>query len=321
MFFIIHICIYIYIYIICYIRFAVTLIIQAAAEVEAIDHDNAQAVPMFISGASAAIDGFYDPAQEKGLDGRVLYLKRGDASVLIEHFRGQWQVKALTNKGQNICHAMCAGGSALHSCSSHKWMMFAKKKFVDAPGMKMLSEVEAKLAVSSCSKPSRDQRPLGSQLLALTLHAQAEAIVADNERAELIFISGLAGDWEDFDGDINGFFVPAQEKKKGLDGRVVYFKRGDASVLIEHLGGRWQVKDAKHKGTNKCHASVEGGCALEACTSRDWKVEEEDWTGKSLVNIPGVKMVTGAEAEQKVGCSPRFHYHINLSLGDRWYVL
>jgi hypothetical protein len=128
------------------------------------------------------------------------------------------------------------------------------------------------------------------------------------------------------DGDINGFFVPAQEKKKGLDGRVIYFNRGDASVLIEHLGGRWQVKNAKHKGTNKCHASVEGGCALEACTSRAWKVEEDAFLdgciGKSLVNIPGVKMVTGAEAEQKVSdCSPRFHYHIHLSLGDRWFVL
>jgi hypothetical protein len=128
----------------------VTLIIQAAAEVEAIEHDNAQAVPMLMSGASAAIDGFYDPAQEKGLDCRVLYFKRGDASVLIEHFRGQWQVKALTNKGQNICYAMCAGGCALNSCSSHKWMMYAKKKFVDTPGMKILTEVEAKLAVSCC---------------------------------------------------------------------------------------------------------------------------------------------------------------------------
>ena len=59
--------------------------------------DNARAVPVFISGATgrnaANINGFFEPTEEKGLDGRVLYRKRGEAFMWMEHFEGQWHVK------------------------------------------------------------------------------------------------------------------------------------------------------------------------------------------------------------------------------------
>ena len=56
-----------------------------------------------------------------------------------------------------------------------------------------------------------------------------------------------------------------------------------------------------------CFAYVAGGCALAACTSRQWTVAD----GKGgWSDAPGVKMVTGAEAERKVsGCCLRAHQH------------
>ena len=116
-----------------------------------------------------------------------------------------------------------------------------------------------------------------------------------------MFISGAT------DGNaasINGFFEPTQEK--GLNGRVLYSKRGDAGKCMEHFNGKWQVKTVSSKGKDVCYANVEGGCALAACTSRQWKVGD----GKTFSDAPGVKMVTGAEAERKVsGCCLRAHQH------------
>ena len=75
----------------------VTLVAQgaeyAAAEATAVAHDNARAVPVFISGATdvnaATINGFFEPTQEKGLDGRLILTKRGDAGMVMEHFNRQ----------------------------------------------------------------------------------------------------------------------------------------------------------------------------------------------------------------------------------------
>ena len=132
--------------------------------------------------------------------------------------------------------------------------------------------------------------------------AEATAVAHDNARAVPVFISGATGVHA---ANINGFFEPTQEK--GLDGRLILTKRGDASVLMEHFGGRWQFKPVSTKGTNSCSAWVAGGCALAACTSRRWKVfdGESGWS-----DAPGVKMVTGPEAERKVsGCCLRAHQH------------
>jgi hypothetical protein len=118
--------------------------------------------------------------------------------------------------------------------------------------------------------------------------AEARAVAADNARAMPVFFSGAIGVNA---AAINGFFEPTQEK--GLDGRVLLRKRGDASVIMEHFAGKWRVKSLTDKGKDRCYACVAGGCALEACTSREWK---EGTGGKGLVDSPGLKMVTGAEA-------------------------
>ena len=112
-----------------------------------------------------------------------------------------------------------------------------------------------------------------------------------------MFISGAAGLYSAL---INGFYTVTEEKS--CDGRVVLSKRGDASMCIEHIEGDWQVKPVSMKGTSACMASVEGGCALEDCTSRVWRVAN----GKKFEEQPSVKMATGSEAERQVsgGCIP-----------------
>ena len=124
-------------------------------------------------------------------------------------------------------------------------------------------------------------------------HAAAEAasVANGNSKATAIFISGATGPAAAI---INGPYSPTQER--GLDGRILYCKSGNASICIEHHGGAWQVKPVSFKGKDECCASVPGACALEACTSRVWRVGD----GKALHNQPSVTMVTGADAEQAV---------------------
>jgi len=112
----------------------------------------------------------------------------------------------------------------------------------------------------------------------------------DNSRAGLVFISGAQGI---FALSVNGFWRATAERQGG---RVVYAKVGDASLCIEHFGGKWQLKPATHKGQNLSAAEVPGGCALEACTSRVWSVAD----GKTLLPQPSVKMLCGADAEREV---------------------
>ena len=112
-----------------------------------------------------------------------------------------------------------------------------------------------------------------------------------------VFISGAAGLLSAW---MNGFYTVTEEKSS--DGRVVLSKRGDASMCIEHFAGQWQVKYVSNKGTSVCMASVQGGCALEECTSRVWSVANR----KEWADQPSVKMATGSEAERQVsrGCIP-----------------
>ena len=127
--------------------------------------------------------------------------------------------------------------------------------------------------------------------------AVARAIADDNARATGVVISGATGRWDE---SINGYFAASEEKS--LDGRVVYSKCGDASMCIEHYGGRWQVKPVPDKGSGRCFASVTGGCALEACTSRVWNVGD----GNAYGDQASVKIATGADAEREVsGCCMR----------------
>jgi hypothetical protein len=131
---------------------------------------------------------------------------------------------------------------------------------------------------------------------ASTSFPSIDSVAEDNARAGPVFISGATGPRAEV---INGFYEATEEK--GLDGRVVYMKRGDGSVCIEHFGGLWRVKFVSWKGTNMALADVIGFCAFEACDSRVWRV----WVGgKVFQDQPSVKMLTGAEAELQVsGCS------------------
>jgi hypothetical protein len=136
----------------------VTLVAQgaeyAAAEATAVAHDNARAVPVFISGATgidaAYINGFFDLTQEKGLDGRLILTKRGDAGMVMEHFEGEWQVKTVSNKGKDVCIAYVEGGCALAACTSRQWKVSDGKGFVDAPGVRMVTGAKAERKVSGC---------------------------------------------------------------------------------------------------------------------------------------------------------------------------
>ena len=128
--------------------------------------------------------------------------------------------------------------------------------------------------------------------------AVARAIADDNARATGWVISGATGRWAK---SINGYFAATQEKS--LDGRVVYGKCGDASMCIEHYGGLgaplWRVKTLSSKGKDACFAHIAGGCALEACASRVWKVHD----GENWVDQPSMKIVAGPDAEREVsGC-------------------
>jgi hypothetical protein len=124
--------------------------------------------------------------------------------------------------------------------------------------------------------------------------AVARGIAEDNARAGPVLISGATGSLASF---VNGYYEPTEEK--GADGRVMYVKRGDGSVCIEHFEGDWEVKSISSKNLNLQFAYVSGGLALEACTSKEWMVY--DHIEDDFFKQPSVKMVTGAEAERQVG--------------------
>jgi hypothetical protein len=125
------------------------------------------------------------------------------------------------------------------------------------------------------------------------------AITDANSKATDIFISGATGTNARF---INGHYKPTQQT--GPDGHVIYHKHDggdsiDEPVRIEHVShteGVWQLKHLSDVGTDVCYAGVQGGCALEACTSRVWRVaESREWHEQS-----SLKMLTGGEAKRAV---------------------
>jgi hypothetical protein len=117
---------------------------------------------------------------------------------------------------------------------------------------------------------------------------------SSSSRPPSLFIEGVKGKQSGMNG---GYYVTG-EKSEGYD---VYGKVGDDSLCIEHFRGRWQVKLVSDKGTNAADASVPGGCALEACTSRVWNVGD----GTAFLPQPSVKMLFGADAEREVSCRCR----------------
>jgi hypothetical protein len=115
------------------------------------------------------------------------------------------------------------------------------------------------------------------------------AIRKVNSGATDIFISGIKGRHS----VVNGLYSPTQEKAQ--DGRVVYRKNGNEALCIEHIEGRWRVKNQSDRGSVACFAHVEGCCALEDCRSRTWKVSD----GRYFVDQRSVQMVTGEAAKSQ----------------------
>jgi hypothetical protein len=93
----------------------------------------------------------------------------------------------------------------------------------------------------------------------------------------------------------------------GIDGRVVYRKRGDSSIRIQHLGGLWEIRRDE-----VLLATIPGGCGLptscrntvdDGCTIfLDWRFREETNFNGYLENRTYVYneclfVLFGAEAE------------------------
>jgi hypothetical protein len=144
----------------------VTLVAQGAglalAEATAITRENRQAAAVFISGATGVnawcINGYFEPTQEKGPDGRLILTKRGDANILLEHFAGRWNVKSRVILEASKCKAgtfaYIPGGCALVGSYPHstpfQFKVYDGKNFIDAPGVKMETGPEARQKVSGC---------------------------------------------------------------------------------------------------------------------------------------------------------------------------
>jgi hypothetical protein len=123
---------------------------------------------------------------------------------------------------------------------------------------------------------------------------------ANMSAGNVVFISGATGPRANA---INGCYDGTREISGGY---ALYSKRGDPSMCIEHHGGEWQVKDVSSKGKSACKANVKGGCALEDCASRVWRVSN----GNGFDDQHSVKMAIGREAERQVGCCClRAHAH------------
>ena len=103
-----------------------------------------------------------------------------------------------------------------------------------------------------------------------------------------VFISGATGGNA---AKVNGLFEPSEEKSS--DGLVVYKKRNDASIVLEHCDCRWQIKPALKKGKDVGFAQVGGYCELQATKWSIWQVADSG----AFQNQETVKMSTGAEAE------------------------
>lgn len=109
---------------------------------------------MFISGvtgpSASSINGLYSPTQERGTDGRVIYVKSGGSPMYIEHSEGAWQVRCDKKKSFRAegCCAGVPGGCALEACASHVWKVGDNVEHRDQPGVTMLIGAEAERAVS-----------------------------------------------------------------------------------------------------------------------------------------------------------------------------
>jgi hypothetical protein len=73
---------------------------------------------------------------------------------------------------------------------------------------------------------------------------------------------------------LTGCYDPTEER--GIDGRVVYRKRGDCSFRIQHSGGLWEFRQE-----NVLFATIPGGCGLPNIYGRS----EKYCVGSSQITI------------------------------------
>ena len=128
---------------------------KAAAEAKAaILNDNSKAVDMvinFVQGVNSKINGLYLPTQETGQDGRRLYRKSGesgDEALCIEHFEGEWQIKAESHRFSGIHFASVEGGCVLEDCRESNWRVYNSAGKLKVQDVKIMTEEEANAKVS-----------------------------------------------------------------------------------------------------------------------------------------------------------------------------
>ncbi len=131
---------------------------QEAAVARGIAEDNARAGPVFIFGATGAlcsvVNGYYEPTEEKGVDGRMRYGKRGER-IKIEHYEGYWRIvgsSAYFFDFDSRTFAETPGLCPLESCASTYWKQvnttdpnfkFRQTHCPEQPSVKMVTGAEA----------------------------------------------------------------------------------------------------------------------------------------------------------------------------------
>ena len=161
--------------------------------------------------------------------------------------------------------------------------------FIGTLGGELFEEPKADVKAAVMARVQAAERKAEAQ--AANDVAAASKAAADGVPT-VVYISGATGPLSEW---INGGYDPTEKK---TDGWPVYAKRGDAGMRIAHHDGKWQVQLVSDTG--ECRAFVDGNCPLEQCTSYIWKVQVkmglDSWSPQ-----PGVKMITGGDAERKVG--------------------
>jgi hypothetical protein len=187
---------------------------------------------------------------------------------------------------------------------------------IDSPVLSPAFSGHGKFRVNFGDRPFIHAPPNSKYVSVYDAHAstivQAVPVLEDGLPAASVRISGAIGHFAD---SINGFFAPTQEKSP--DGRIVYSKRGDTSICIEHFNGQWQLKRLLHRRLNACYAYAPGGCPLETCTF-NWKELDSnelnsDYDRRYFASF--IRIVTGGNAEQEVGVTAyartaTLHLHI-----------
>ena len=115
------------------------------------EHINSFATHVFVSGLDSEIDGLFSPTQDRGQDGCMLYRKSGESGpevLCIEHYEGQWQVKAETSRGSGVCVAYVRGCCALEDCRLRMWKVVDGDERVDRPSVMLVTGQEARSKAS-----------------------------------------------------------------------------------------------------------------------------------------------------------------------------